>query len=512
MHKLNQFFSRFPGVNRLSQLNSPAFRSEHSLNTPYLYSFTKPGMSQSRKNFVTGGIPLLLGAVLGLLTSLLVVENEWPLILVLLLALPAFILIHHYPYITVFIWLLAAPFLMLTPTMSGRMLYWGIHRALPPVTLIIMVLASVLKVNPRRLPKLGLPEIAMTGYVIASIVSIYTQNNNPQHFIIILYDRVISPISLYLIVRLSAPKEIDFRRLIPVALFLGASQSIIGLISWIAPSALPGVWLTKEGERLSGSLVNPSVYTATLIFAGLYLLQAAIIQKKGFIRNIYILVLLLCFVCVFFSFSRASWLGGILVFLGLFYLYPKFLIRLSLIMSPVVVLLLSRGLFSNELQFASQRLYSAESEQTALSRLPVFLAAYRMFQEKPYFGWGYGNFDRFDRQFQGRVAELVSPSKDHASHNVYLSIIAEQGLLGLSLYLLPLIYWFIYSMRVLPRLPTGGFLSRQWLALLWLVILNFIVLNNFSNLIVVFGLGLWWITLGLIATVAKSYASYQPDA
>ncbi len=34
-----------------------------------------------------------------------------------------------------------------------------------------------------------------------------------------------------------------------------------------------------------------------------------------------------------------------------------------------------------------------------------------MFQARPLFGWGYGNFDRYDREFQGRAADLVNSGK-----------------------------------------------------------------------------------------------------
>jgi len=47
--------------------------------------------------------------------------------------------------------------------------------------------------------------------------------------------------------------------------------------------------------------------------------------------------------------------------------------------------------------------------------------------------------------------------------------------------------------------------GRKLPILLWLIILNIVVLNNFSNMRVVFGLGLWWITLGLIANSVAAH-------
>ncbi len=60
---------------------------------------------------------------------------------------------------------------------------------------------------------------------------------------------------------------------------------------------------------------------------------------------------------------------------------------------------------------ASSRLRSIP--ESALSRLPIIYASIRMFPEaRPLFGWGYGNFGRYDHsEFQGRVADLVNSEK-----------------------------------------------------------------------------------------------------
>jgi O-antigen ligase len=132
-----------------------------------------------------------------------------------------------------------------------------------------------------------------------------------------------------------------------------------------------------------------------------------------------------------------------------------------------------------------------------------------MFMAKPLFGWGYSNFFRDDREFQARVGDLVNAAKDHASHNLYLTILAEQGLSGILLYLTPLAWWFFVSLKALPRMPSTGFGSRKLLATLWLAVAYFVIVNNFFNTIIVYSLGLWWIMLALIATVAHYHLNEQ---
>jgi O-antigen ligase len=240
-----------------------------------------------------------------------------------------------------------------------------------------------------------------------------------------------------------------------------------------------------------------------LVFAGLLMLHAIDASSNRLLRLLFLVAFLLSGYSIFISFSRASWLAGLLVLMGSIYLYPKSMLKLALFLVPIA-LVLAGQFFSSQLQWARERLYSTESEQSAISRLPVMYAAYRMFEAKPFFGWGYGNFDLYDRRFQAPVAGLGTDNKDHASHNLYLTIIAEQGLVGIFLFIVPLLLWLVRSLKIVLRLPKTGLWSRKLLILLWLALLSHIVVNNFANMRVVYGLGLWWLTLGLIANLAST--------
>jgi len=443
---------------------------------------------------------LLLGSGLGVVAAYLVVSGDWQIALILIACIPGLVLLHKYPFFAIIVWLVLTPFLLHTNTEAQRGVYWIIHRGVPPLTIGIILVSSALHIQRRNLPRLSLAELAMAGYMGVSLLSIYFQNEDPRATTYLFYDRVIIPMCLYLIIRLSIANEKQMMWLIPVALFTSLSQSIIGVLSWFAPRMLPVDWLSGEAGRTVGSLVNTSVYTVTLVFFGLLILHDALNLRAGSFRLLLIFSFLLSAYSVFISFSRASWLAGILISLGLVYLYPKFMLKISLIVLPLLVGLLGL-IFTSQIQWARERLYSAEAERSALSRLPVMYAAYRMFEAKPFFGWGYGNFDLYDRPFQGRVAELSNDNKDHASHNLYLTVIAEQGLIGLALFIGPVVWLLVKSVRRLPQLPESGFWNRKLLIILWLVIISHIVVNNFANMRVVFGLGMWWITLGFIANL-----------
>jgi O-antigen ligase len=124
-----------------------------------------------------------------------------------------------------------------------------------------------------------------------------------------------------------------------------------------------------------------------------------------------------------------------------------------------------------------------------------------MFEAKPILGWGYDNFNVYDRRFQRPVLDLVNTEKDHSSHNIYLTLLAEQGLVGFLLFLAPLVYWLIHSARAFFVLPAGGLNGRNFLISLWLVVMTLFIVNNFAPMWVAYGLGLWWVLLGFVANL-----------
>lgn len=466
---------------------------------------TVPGLARSA--WQAAGI----GAA-ALVFAYLVSSGLWFVAAGLLLALPAFVLVHRRPMIGVTLWLLVAPLVSITDSTALRMLYWLVHRALPLAVLVVVLMSSRLGIRRRTFPRLGWPEAMMLGYLGVSFLSVAYTSADPVANAILIYDRVFIPMCLYLIVRLLHPDRGDVKLLVPAAAFILLSQSTIALLSWAAPDVLPDEWLDKLGERTTGSLRNPDLFGVTVLFCGMFLLHRGLSARRRLMGQAFVLpVFALSLTIVFLTFSRATWLAGTVVVLGLLWLYPRFFRRFVGIMAPVIILVLASGLFAWQIQFAQQRLRSEEAQYSALSRLPVAYAAIRMFQARPLFGWGYENFDRFDYEFQARVGNLIYPQEDHASHNLYLTILAEQGIVGLLLFLGPPVIWLIRTRSVWVRVPPTGLISRKLLGILWLFLVTHVVINNFVRMQVPFGFGMWWLALGLIGSIVARFGR-EPEA
>jgi O-Antigen ligase len=435
----------------------------------------------------------------------LVAAGLWYVALALVLALPWFVVLHRYPLVAITVWLFASPLVSATDGSTVRQVYWVVHRALPVAALAALAVSALLGLRTRELPRLGWAEALMGGYVVVTLLSIaYTA---PDAFAnaYVLYDSVVVPMCLYLLVRLSDPDEEDVRRLVPAVVFIVGTQAAVALLSWSTPEVLPDEWTRKAGQRTTGTLRSADVFGTTMVFCGLFLLYVGARARRPLRRVAAVALFMLAMIMVFLSFSRASWLAGLVAGTGALLINRRHLRQLALLVVPVIVVVWASGLLTQQFDFAEYRLSSAQAEESALSRLPAAQAALRMVDREPMVGWGYQNFDLYSRPFQGQVGDLVGAAQPHASHNLYLTTLAEQGTVGFVLFVGPTVFWLMRTRSVMPNLPRTGLIGRDLVVSLWLIVAAYHVTNNFSRMQVTTGLGLFWLTLGLLASIVERY-------
>lgn len=98
-------------------------------------------------------------------------------------------------------------------------------------------------------------------------------------------------------------------------------------------------------------------------------------------------------------------------------------------------------------------------------RVTAWEGAEKMIREKPLFGWGIGGYARHQFPYSqlGRTPEQVGqcgPTILDETHNSYLQLWAEMGVIGLVLWLAALISFFIAGIRALTRYPARSL--PQW--------------------------------------------------
>lgn len=453
------------------------------------------------------GCLLLLAALLvGLVFGAVIVwasATDRPLFLApLLVAVPFAILFVRYPFASILLWLAVYPLLSKNVSAIGSLAHWGLFRLYIPGMLWAVLMMYWARVRPMPRVRFGIPEWAMVLFLTWAACSTLILSQDVREAVLRLYDRTFVPFCMYFLIRLLAPTAQELRRLLPVTVLVVVAQAIVGLMAWFTPQFLPIEWLGTVGDRTVGTLGNPAVYSSTLIFCGLLLFHYAMHTTSRAVRILFFSLFALAIFCVFFSFSRGSWFAGVLVALGLLVLYPRTTLSMTVI-AGLVVFLLSTSLLASAFAFAMERL---NTDHTAESRIITNVASLRMIEAQPLFGWGYQNYDLFNAQFKEDVGTISAAGNINTSHNTYLTVAAELGILALVLYAIPTLWWLISSVRVWSRLPRSGFWSRSLLVLLWLALLANFTVSNFMDMIRynIFGTTIFWMGLGLIATLIST--------
>lgn len=449
---------------------------------------------------VTISVPICLGLGLGYLTA----RGDWHFALGLAALAPLAVLFSSYPFIGVILWLVLMPLSSALP--NPELMYWAIHRILVPFSLVMTFLPHLFKGS--RLPRfrIGLPEVSIALLAVYVPISLLISGKVMSEPMRNYLDRILIPFCMYLTVRLILLRSTELRLLQWTALFIAASQCIIGFLGLFAAHYLPYAWRPVLHGYAAGSLTNPNVFAGVLGFCICLLFQATMDHKAGIVKSIFIVTCGMSVIGIFFSMERAAWLACMLVLLGLVCLYPKIMLRFLLLVA-VFMVTLGGILFSNYAGKVANRL---NNQGTIDDRIVVTDAMLQMIQEKPIFGWGYVSLNNHIENYYRTVGAATANIRFTTSHNTFLTIATELGLVGVVFYMLPLLWLLVASLRAwrgLPRMEPARWLR---LATFWLAALQYFVIGNFMDMrFFPIGLALWWMNLGLIANLLNQHAEVR---
>jgi O-antigen ligase len=465
-------------------------------------TFTSPG-TRDRTLLAALAALLAVAVVLALTVGGAAGLGQWEASLALALAVPTAIVVINYPWAAVLIWLGLMPFLVIDASAAISPGVWAAHRLTIGATMVLVLTFRALGLSRSRF-RLSVVDVFVVGFVVLGIANVLVLSNNPIRMLVAFFDTLFVPIMLFWLIRLIDPGTPEIRRLMPVLAVVLLVEIAIGLLSWVAPGMLPGAWLGRAGERTIGTLGGPGPYTVTLVFGALMVLHAGAGTRLTWVRWATMLLAAAAFVAVLLSLSRGSWLGAAAAIIGLLFVFPRSILP-TLAAGAVVAVVLAVGPFSGQFGVLDERVGDSD---TAESRLITNNAAIRMIATEPAFGFGYGNFERFDESFKERIGDI--PVQPGSAHHAYLALAAENGITGLVLYLLPAVWLLLRSIQLRRFMPTEQFFNGTLLVVLWLALLDQFIVSNFMDMLhsSTWGVGLWWVCLGLIhAMVSRAAAT-----
>jgi len=226
-----------------------------------------------------------------------------------------------------------------------------------------------------------------------------------------------------------------------------------------------------DNQMMAHSMMQPfykdhTSYGATLAFLLPVLLAFFALTKRGDINSRFLMVLLILFFifATVFSYTRAAWVSlvaGLMIFIVI-----RLKIRFEFLAIAGVILI---GLFlafqtqifmelegnrqksSGDFGEHVQSISNVSNDQSNLERINRWSCAYRMWKEKPIFGYGPGTYQFEYGKFQ-RSYEKTEISTDFGirgtAHSEYLGPLSESGVLGMLSLLIIVITTIITGIRV----------------------------------------------------------------
>ena len=169
-------------------------------------------------------------------------------------------------------------------------------------------------------------------------------------------------------------------------------------------------------------------------------------------------------VAVILSYSRAAWISIIAAFMV--YIAVMLKIKFKWIISTLTIVVILFFSFqqkvleilerneqesSTDLVEHVQSIYNISSSASNLERINRWQAAIRMFNDRPFLGWGPGTYQFVYAPFQrSKEKTIISTNAGELgnSHNEYLGPLSEQGVLGMVAMLLIVMFSIYTALKV----------------------------------------------------------------
>lgn len=241
---------------------------------------------------------------------------------------------------------------------------------------------------------------------------------------------------------------------------------------------------------------NHVIYAAVLALAIPYVISLLQLEKKA-LKPLLFLILAILILGVVFSYTRASWLS--LPLAGLYYLALKFRITKLGVATAYLAAFMAMGYFTYQNNFL---LYAPDFEKTVfngdnfekhleatynfedvsgMERVYRWVAAMNMAFDKPLVGSGPSTFyPEYKKYTVKSFRTYVSDNPEQSTtHNYFLLLLAEQGVIGLLLFMVLVAYLLILPETLYHRTRNPEY--RAWITgagLCLLIIIFHLTLNE----------------------------------
>ncbi len=229
-----------------------------------------------------------------------------------------------------------------------------------------------------------------------------------------------------------------------VYLALTAVAESRGWYGIVFPSYIRDPKVTEFLGRGRGPFLNPisnGIFLTTGLAMAVMLWKLA--RNNLFEKAVWTLAIPVLFVGNICTLTRSVWMGMILA-VGLIVLFitTRRQKAVLIVTGTVGAVLLFAVLGSSLINFKRDKHVSKNEMSQSAQLRPIFASiAWEMIQDRPFFGCGFGQYNKHKRRYmQDPHSDLqLSKGAPYLQHNVVLSLVTEVGLIGVGLFLMLLV-------------------------------------------------------------------------
>lgn len=271
---------------------------------------------------------------------------------------------------------------------------------------------------------------------------------------------IFMPLGTYAIARTIRLNVSDMRWVFGTILGLGLYLAITGVFEikemhWaVFPRHIsdPDVW--EFYGRARGPLLNP---IANGFLMGIALMVAVIefIRRGRQGKLLCGFAALILLAGVYATLTRSCWLGaiGAITLIGMMY-SPRWVRVLGLASIVLLAGAMTMGLKDQLLEMKRDKALSAVEAAKSIELRPLLaVVAFEMFKDKPIAGHGFGHyFENNGPYHDNREYDLpLEKVRGYMQHNTFLSILVDGGLIGVLMFSMPLLVFFVVGWQLARR-------------------------------------------------------------
>ncbi|HEX4753912.1 MAG TPA: O-antigen ligase family protein [Solirubrobacterales bacterium] len=388
--------------------------------------------------------------------------------------------------------------------------YWAnLGSPLPLDRLVIAVAFAGALARPdmrrkilRRLEQpLGLLLVLIIAYTVFSALRAGTLTEK-NSFYALLDSLGIVPYALYIVAPVVFEAPEDRENLLWTLVLIGAYLGFTALFETIHLNALvfPKYILNPNVGIHFGRARGPFVEAdanGLVMFACGVAATIALIRWRGERKAILAaLVLFLCGTGIIFTLTRAIWIASVVATLITLLLFKQ--LRRYFVPATLAIVVVAVGALVAIPGLASQAQERSDALRPVWDRLNTDAAAVRMFEQRPLTGFGWYTFEHTGPEYMRQAGGYPLTGAGLNVHNVFLSRLAELGLIGTLAAVIALLWAIIGS-----AIRAGPPEMHPWRMGLVAVAIQWIIVANFVPLTYALPTALLWLWAGILCPVPE---------